>query len=58
MVNMMKGKQVNGIGEGAGMRQQGAEGKEIEPSLSKVAGRKEWERETRQAERAELEMGS
>lgn len=55
---MMKGKQVNGIGEGAGMRQQGAEGKEIEPSLSKVAGRKEWERETRQAERAELEMGS
>lgn len=58
MVNTKREKQVSGTGEEAGMRQQGAEGKEIEPSLGKVAGRKGLGRETRQAERDEQEMGS
>lgn len=57
-VNMKREKRVSGIGEEAGMRQQGAEGKEIEPSLGRVAGNKGWGRETRQAERDEQEMGS
>lgn len=57
-MNMKRVKQVSGIGEEAGMKQQGAEVKEIEPSLGRAAGKKGWGRETRQAERAEQEMGS
>ncbi len=55
---MKREKQVSGIGEEAGMRQKGAEGKEIEPSSGRAAGKKGWGRETRQVERAEQEMGS
>lgn len=55
---MKREKQVSVIGEEAGMRQQGAEGKEIEPNLGRAAGKKGWGRETRQAERAEQEMES
>lgn len=55
---MKREKQVSGTGEEVEMRQQGAEGKEIEPSLGREAGRTGWGRETRQAERDEQEMGS